>query len=60
MERNFHIEYEEQQRRAMIEAIEKGVLILTAKTKVRLLPPLNIPMAELKEAVEILKSALKP
>lgn len=29
MERNFHIEYEEQQRQAMVEAIAKGVLILT-------------------------------
>ncbi len=29
MERNFHIEYEEQQRRAMVEAIATGSLILT-------------------------------
>ena len=29
MERNFHIEYEEQQRRAMVEAITTGTLILT-------------------------------
>ncbi len=29
MERNFHIEYEEQQRQAMIAAVEKGTLILT-------------------------------
>lgn len=29
MERNFHIHYEEQQRLAMVEAIAKGVLILT-------------------------------
>ncbi len=29
MQRNFHIEYEAQQRRAMIEAIAKGTLILT-------------------------------
>lgn len=29
MQRNFRIEYEAQQRRAMIEAIEKGTLILT-------------------------------
>ncbi|MBQ4089469.1 MAG: acetylornithine/succinylornithine family transaminase [Clostridia bacterium] len=36
--------------------IEKGVLCLTAKTKVRLLPALNIPMDVLKEAVEILKA----
>ncbi len=29
MERNFHIRYEDQQRLAMIEAVEKGTLILT-------------------------------
>jgi len=34
---------------------EKGVLCLTAKDKVRLLPALNIPMDALKEAVEIIK-----
>ena len=40
--------------------MEKGVLVLTAKTKVRLLPPLNIPMDVLKEAIGILKETLKP
>ena len=39
-------------------AMEKGVLCLTAKDKVRLLPPLNISMEDLKEAVEIIKSCL--
>ncbi len=34
--------------------MEKGVLCLTAKTKVRLLPALNIPMEDLQEALEIL------
>ena len=37
--------------------IAKGVLCLTAKDKVRLLPALNIPMDVLKEAVEIIKTA---
>lgn len=37
---------------------EKGVLVLTAKTKVRLLPPLNIPAALLKQGVDVLKSVL--
>ncbi len=37
--------------------IEKGVLCLTAKTKVRLLPALNIPMDVLEEAIGILKAA---
>ncbi len=39
--------------------IEKGVLALTAKTKVRLLPALNIPMEQLKQAIEILKTVCK-
>ena len=38
------------------KCIEKGVLCLTAKDKVRLLPALNIPMDVLSEAVEIIKS----
>jgi len=36
---------------------EQGVLCLTAKNKVRLLPPLNIPMETLKRAVDIIKAA---
>ncbi len=36
---------------------EKGVLCLTAKDRVRLLPPLNIPMDLLEKAVGILKDA---
>ena len=34
----------------------RGVLALTAKDKVRLLPALNIPMAELQQAVEVIKA----
>ena len=37
--------------------MERGVLCLTAKTKVRLLPALNIPMDVLQEAVETLLEA---
>ena len=33
----------------------RGVLALTAKDKVRLLPALNIPMEQLKQAVEVIK-----
>ena len=40
------------------ECMEKGVLCLTAKDKVRLLPPLNIPMDILREAVDTIKSSL--
>lgn len=39
--------------------IEKGVLCLTAKDKVRLLPALNIPMEQLKKAVDVIKEAVK-
>ena len=34
----------------------RGVLSLTAKDKVRLLPALNIPMEQLQQAVEVIKS----
>ena len=37
---------------------EQGVLCLTAKEKVRLLPPLNIPMEQLQKAVAILKGVI--
>lgn len=38
--------------------MENGVLCLTAKDKIRLLPALNIPMEALEKAVTIIKSAL--
>ena len=37
------------------KCIEKGVLCLTAKDKIRLLPALNIPMDILSEAIEVIK-----
>lgn len=40
------------------ECLEKGLLVLTAKNKVRLLPALNIPREILKEAIDILKSVI--
>ncbi len=43
----------------VMECMDKGVLCLTAKTKVRLLPPLNIPMDALQEAIGIIKEACK-
>ncbi|MCR5648265.1 MAG: aspartate aminotransferase family protein [Oscillospiraceae bacterium] len=39
--------------------LEKGLLTLTAKTKLRLLPPLNITMEELSEGMDRLLEALK-
>ena len=41
------------------ECIEKGVLCLTAKDKIRLLPALNIPMELLEEALKILKTVIE-
>ena len=38
--------------------LEKGVIVLTAHEKVRLLPPLNIKKEELAEALEILKGVI--
>ena len=40
--------------------MQKGVLCLTAKDKVRLLPPLNIPVEQLSQAIEVIKEAAKP
>ena len=40
--------------------MEKGVLCLTAKDKVRLLPALNIPDDLLVKAAEVIKAACKP
>ena len=37
------------------KCLEKGVLCLTAKDKVRLLPALNIPMDDLCKALDVLK-----
>ena len=38
--------------------MERGVLCLTAKHKVRLLPALNIPVEILKEAVEVIRTVI--
>ena len=47
-------------REVVERGIERGVLVLTAKAKVRLLPPLTISMEELQQAIALLKDALKP
>ena len=41
------------------ECLANGLLVLTAKTKVRLLPALNISDAELNKGLEILKEAIE-
>ena len=38
--------------------LEKGVVVLTAKEKIRLLPALNIPWEDLEKAVSIMKEVL--
>ena len=38
--------------------LKRGVLVLTAKSKVRLLPPLNIGWDDLKTAVAVLKEVI--
>ena len=43
----------------VMACMEKGVLCLTAKDKVRLLPALNIPMAQLEKAVAVIREACK-
>ena len=40
------------------ECMERGLLVLTAKDKVRLLPALNISWDELTEGINILKSVI--
>lgn len=53
------LETEKDAKEVVAACREKGVLVLTAKTKVRLLPPLNIPDDLLKKAVEIIKECVK-
>ena len=53
------IETQRPARDVVMDCMEKGVLCLTAKNKVRLLPALNIPMDTLAQAIEILKEAIK-
>ena len=49
------IETEKPARDVVNDCIEKGVLCLLAKSKVRLLPALNIDINELKEAIKVIK-----
>ena len=44
-------------REVVARCIENGVLCLTAKDRVRLLPALNIPMDQLQKALDVLKEA---
>ncbi len=52
------IEIEGDIKEAIARCIQNGVLVLSAKNKIRLLPPLTISIDELKEAVSKLKISL--
>lgn len=41
------------------ECLEKGLLVLTAKTKVRMLPPLNITKDEMERGLKIFKEVME-
>lgn len=53
------LETEKDAKEVVAACRDKGVLVLTAKTKVRLLPPLNITDTQLQKAVEIIKECVK-
>ncbi len=53
------IETERDASEVLTSAREKGVIAIKAKSKVRLLPPLNIEWDDLKKAVEVLLEAMK-
>ena len=52
------IECEKPAKEVIAAAMKKGVLVLSAKTKVRLLPPLNIPFELLEMAMDKLIEAI--
>ena len=53
------VETEKNAKEIVTKCMEMGVLVLTAKTKLRLLPPLNISMEQLKKAISVLKEAIR-
>ena len=53
------IETERDSKEIANECLEKGLLVLTAKSKVRLLPALNISYGELDEGLKILKEVIE-
>ncbi|MBQ8496971.1 MAG: aspartate aminotransferase family protein [Clostridia bacterium] len=52
------IETEKDASEIIAKCRENGVLVIKAKNKIRLLPPLNIPMETLVKALEVIKAAL--
>ncbi|MBQ7412083.1 MAG: acetylornithine/succinylornithine family transaminase [Clostridia bacterium] len=53
------IETEKNSTEVLKACMENGILPIKAKTKIRLLPALNIPMEDLKRAIEIIKACAK-
>lgn len=53
------IETTKEAKEVVMKCIEKGVLPLTAKTKIRLLPPLNISDEELEKAMDIITEVIE-
>lgn len=53
------IETDKDAKEIIKKCMDNGVLVLSAKSKIRLLPPLNIPMDVLQKAIEILKNAFE-
>ena len=53
------IETDSDAKEILKKCLENGLLVLTAKDRVRLLPPLNITRAELDKGIEILKSVIE-
>ncbi len=53
------IETTKDAKEVVMKCIEKGVLPLTAKTKIRLLPPLNISQKELEKAMDIITEVIE-
>ena len=46
-------------REVVQECMKKGLLVLTAHEKVRLLPPLNITKGEIDEGLKVLREVLQ-
>ncbi|MBQ8394205.1 MAG: aspartate aminotransferase family protein [Clostridia bacterium] len=53
------IETEKDASAVITECMERGVLVIKAKNKVRLLPALNIPFEQLKKAIKTLKEVIE-
>lgn len=53
------IETDKDAKKIAADCLEKGLLVLTAKAKIRLLPALNISYDELNEGLEILKEVIE-